>query len=223
MGPAPPHDRSHPPIDFPFFGVSPWKGPTWVEFYEGAIGHPMTTLWLGHRVENGRAHISVGTNTQRLDGLELSEDLAFGALFTLSERMRPARTAVELPAGFNKAQVDHVYESSQRWREWPTVGCEVDGAEAVLSHRRYAWGWAGFISDVGVAGVKLVAVDVEPDTIALRTIRTPQTYGFDPSQRLSVSDLDERAELAGDARLPLPWTDTVHPDQQALIDHHGLS
>lgn len=223
MGQAPPHDRGHPPIDFPFFGVSPWTGPTWVEFYEGALGHPMTTLWLGHRVENGRAHISVGTNTQRLDGLELGEDLAFGSLFTLSERMRPARTAVEFPAGFNKAQVDHVYESSQRWREWPTVRCEVDGEEAVLSHRRYAWGWAGFICDVGVAGVKLVAVDVEPDTIALRTIQTPQTYGFDPSQRLSVSDLYERADRAGDARLPLPWTDTIHPDQQALIDHHGLS
>lgn len=222
MGPAPPHDPGHPPIDFPFFGVSPWTGPTWVEFYEGAVGHPMTTLWLGHRVENGRAHISVGTNTRRLDGLELGEDLAFSCLFTLSERMRPDRDAVEFPDGFNKAQVDHVYESSQRWRDWPTVGCEVDGTETVLSHHRYAWGWAGFICDVGAAGVKLVAVDVEPDTIALRTVQAPETYGFDPSQRLSVSDLYERADLAENACLPLPWADTIHPDQQALIDHHGL-
>lgn len=222
MAAAPPDDRGHPPIDFPFFGVASWEGLTWVEFYQGAIGHPMTTLWLGHRARGGRAHLSVGTHNQRLDGLDLREDLAFSCLFTLSERMRPDRGSVEFPDGFNKVQVDYVYELSQHWRDWPTVACVVDGTEEAMSYQRYAWGWAGFVPSVGVAGVQLVGVDIEPGTVRLETVREPRKYGLDPTQRLSVSDLYERDDLPVDACLPLPWASTMHDDHRALIEKSGL-
>lgn len=222
MAAAPRHDPSFPPIDFPFFGLAPWSGPTWVELFEGAIGHPMTTLWLGHRIQDSRAHVSVGTNNERLDWVELGQDLAFGCLFALSERMRPDSRAVTFPVGFNKVQLDHVEARSQDWRNWPTVSCTVDGAAVTLSYWRYAWGWAGFICDVGEAGIKLVGVDVEPATIRLETVREPANYGFDPTRRLVISDLHDREDRAADACLPLPWADTMHADQRALIERHGL-
>ncbi|OSY37582.1 MULTISPECIES: hypothetical protein [Pseudonocardia] len=222
MSAAPPQDRGHPPIDFPFSGVASWEGPTWVEFYEGGIGHPMTTLWLGHRVRDGRAHLSVGTHNQRLDGWRLEEDLAFDCLFVLSERMRPDSRAVQFPPGFNKVQIDHVHALSLDWQNWPTLPCTVDDSDAVMSYQRYAWGWAGFIAEVGVAGVKLVGVDVEPETVRLETVREPRRYGFDPTGRLSVDDLYDRRERGEDPRLPLPWSTTVHADHRALIEQHDL-
>lgn len=121
-------DQGHPPIEFPFFGLAEWIGPTWVEFYEGALNAPITTLWLGHRVPQGRAHLSVGTDNERMRGLDVGENLAFGALFTLSERMRPDRAAVRFPKGFNRAQLEYVRPSVRR-----TVA---HGATGLVQRRR---------------------------------------------------------------------------------------
>ncbi|WP_145981229.1 hypothetical protein [Pseudonocardia sp. HH130629-09] len=116
-----------------------------------------------------------------------------------------------------------MYELSQRWQDWPTATCVVDGREEAMSYQRYAWGWAGFVHAVGVAGVQLVGVGIEPETVRLETVRDPQKYGLDPSRRLSVSDLyDERENLPVEARLPLPWANTMHDDHRALIEKHGL-
>lgn len=220
-GPRGGRDRGHRPIDFPFFGLAGWTGPTWAEFYEGGLGEPVTTLWLGHRVPDGRAHLSVGTHNQRPDSYPLGADLAFGCLFTLTERMRPDRSAVTLPAGFNTAQIDWVQARSQEWQDWATVPCTVDGAGHALSYQRYAWGWAGFVVDAGTAGIKLVGVGLEPAAVRLETVREPARYGFDPAQWLFVSDLQDRRERDPDARLPLPWATTLHADQRALVERHG--
>lgn len=215
-------DLGHPPLEFPFFGLAEWTGPRWVEFYEGPIGRPVTTLWLGHRVPHGRAHVSVGTNNQRFEGLGLGEDLAFGSMFTLSERMRPDSSSVQFPLGFNKVQVDCVQARSEEWRTWPQVSCSVDDDEMRLSYRSYAWGWAGFICDVGTAGIKLVGVEIEPEAVSLVTVLDPGGYGFDPTRPLFNSDLYDRPDQPDHARLPLPWAKTMHKDQRALIEQHGL-
>jgi len=91
----------HPPVTFPFYGLLGWDGPRWVEFFEGAQGHPVTTLWLGHRRRDSRAHLSVGSSTDRgVPGMsDIDSELAFAVAFVLTERMRPDRSTAPLPAG----------------------------------------------------------------------------------------------------------------------------
>jgi len=79
--------EGHPPVTFPFYGLVGWDGPRWVEFFEAA-GHPVATLWLGHRRRDSRAHLSVGSWTDRgRPGID--SELAFVVAFVLTERMRP--------------------------------------------------------------------------------------------------------------------------------------
>lgn len=218
------HDRfwPHPPIEFPFFGLASWDGPTWVEFFEGPVGKPVETLWLGHRVPGGRAHLSVGTRGEPVPGPACGEDLAFGALFSLSERMRPDRGAVTFPAGFNTVQLEYVQATAERWRAWARTSCRVDGDTHALAYWRYAWGWAGFVVEAGAGGVTLVGVNLGPENVCLETVQAPSQYGFDPTVPLFGSDLYDRTDLPPEAQLPLPWSNTMHDDHRALIEHHGL-
>ncbi|TDN65408.1 hypothetical protein C8E95_6895 [Pseudonocardia autotrophica] len=166
----------HPPIEFHSSGWPAGTGPIWVEFFEGPVGKPVETLWLGHRVPDGRAHLSVGSCGVPLSGPASGEDLAFGALFSLSERMRPDRTAVTFPAGFNTVQLDHVQATAEQWRAWPRTSCQVDGDTHTLAYWRYAWGWAGFLVAAGgrrhearrVASTKVVCDPVLVRAVASR-------------------------------------------------------
>ncbi len=65
---------------------------------------------------------------------DIDSELAFAVAFVLTEWMRPDRATAPLPAGFNRVQVDHVLQVAEHYREWPVVGCEVDGTEWPLRY-----------------------------------------------------------------------------------------
>ncbi len=214
----------HPPVTFPFYGLVGWDGPRWVEFFEGAAGHPVATLWLGHRRRDSRAHLSVGSSTDRgRPGMSnIDSELAFAVAFVLTERMRPDRSTAPLPAGFNRVQVDHALQVADHYREWPVVGCVVDGTEWPLRYWRFAGGWAGYVSGMGEVSIKLVGAGTTPRGLALETVRDPVVYDFDPTARLSLSQLAQAHHRRPEATLPLPWSTSIHPDQAALRNQAGL-
>jgi hypothetical protein len=198
-----------------------WDGPQWAEFFEGAEGRPATTLWLGHRRPTGRDDLSVGTTTSRHPTDEIT-DLAFAAAFTLTERMRPDRAGVEFPPDFNTLQFDHAVEVANAWATWPSTPCEVDGQERTLRFWRYAGGWAGFIAELSEVDALLVGAGVDPAGLRLETVRDPARYGFDPSARLSLSQLEEARRRRPEASLPLPWSTSMHADHLALVARQQL-
>jgi len=102
------------------------------------------------------------------------------------------------------------------------VGCVVDGTEWSLRYWRFAGGWAGYVSGMGEVSIKLVGAGTEPTGYGWRRYAIRAVYDFDPTGRLSLSQLEEARRRRPEATLPLPWSASFHPDQAALLDQAGL-
>ncbi|SFP52939.1 hypothetical protein SAMN05421810_102861 [Amycolatopsis arida] len=216
-------EQVSPPADFPVYGLDErWRGPRWLDFFEGRPGDPVWAVWLGHREAEGDHGVRVGTlPRERYDevmsprGGDTRVPVAFSAAFGLVNLTLPDGS-VPRPEGLIPALVEHAERQAKRHREWPRVAWEVDGRWAQAAVWSFADAWAGFTDVLEDAYLVAVGIGVQPEGLRLVPAAGAE-YGVDLAAPLDPGELTLMRRARPEAWLPPPRRDGYHPDQLALL------
>ncbi|WP_116044214.1 hypothetical protein [Amycolatopsis palatopharyngis] len=218
-------EQVSPPVDFPIYGLDwGWRGPRWLDFFEGRPGEPVWALWLGHREEGGEHGVRVGTLPRDRYDSALSPRsgdplvaVAFSAAFGLINLTLPDGS-VPRPDGLIPAMVEHAEEQAKRHAQWPRVAWDIGGRWAQASIWSFAGAWAGFTDLLDDAYLVAIGIGVQPEGMRLVPVGSnAKNYGIDLAAPLDATELARQRHVRPDTWLPPPRRDAFHADQLALV------
>ncbi|WP_167166052.1 hypothetical protein [Saccharomonospora amisosensis] len=215
--------RPSQPVDFPVYGVGAgFRAVRWVDFFEGAPDTPPWALWLGHRDEEGESGVRVGTlprkryeQTMCPGGGDPVAEVAHSGALGLVNLTLPD-TSVPRPDGLIVALVEHAERQAKRYREWPLVWWDIDGAWVRARVWHFAGAWTGFTEALADTYVVAIGVGVESRGLSLARVTDLTAYGTDLRAPLSLIELGRHKSTQPKAWIPPPTRGAFHPDQLAL-------
>ncbi|PXY35188.1 hypothetical protein DI005_20485 [Prauserella sp. PE36] len=217
-------DKKSLPVDFAVYGLD-WgfRGPRWVDFFEGTPDGRPWALWLGHRQQESEHGVRIGTlprprydETMCPNGGDPLAEVAFGGAFGLVNLTLPDGS-VPRPDGLILALVEHAEKQAKRYEEWPQVTWRVEGEPVRARVWHFAGAWAGFTTELPDAYVVAIGIGLPPEETHLVRIDKTDSYGTDFGAPLSLTDLGKHKSNRPEAWLPPPQRDGFHPDQLALV------
>lgn len=189
--------HSHPPLDFPVFGLGPeWRGPRWFDFVEGQADRPVWAAWLGHGQKPDKpldtAWAHVGTYSR-----EQCAQSGVGRGETFADVLAEAAAMLLLDDGDTSPNdVDAV---AAGWQTWERTTAAIDG-ESVTGRRLTHRGVWAFVSEQPDTGL-VVHWNGMGDTVpVLSDVSTSKLYAVDFSEGIAYPTtlLDSRSAALGD-------------------------
>ncbi|MEU6643233.1 hypothetical protein ABZ863_11850 [Saccharomonospora sp. NPDC046836] len=217
-------DKASLPVDFTVYGLDQtFRGPRWVDFFEGVPDAAPWALWLGHRERDSTRGVRIGSmprarydQTMCSTGGDPLAEVAFSGAFGLVNLTLPDGS-VPRPEGLIQSLVEHAEQEAKRYPAWPWVRWDVDGTSVPARVLRFAGAWAGFTDGLADTYVVAIGIGVEPEGLRLVPISETAAYGTDLTAPLSLTALGRYKSNRPEAWFPPPQRDAFHPDQLALV------